>query len=256
MGTLTEKLNVKNLYFSYQNQMILNDLSFNVIDIEFLSIIGPSGCGKTTLLKVLCGVLFPNSGTIMKDGIDITSLMSSKRKIGVVFQDAALFNNMNVLKNVKYALNKVLNEKNSLDKAKLMLEKVGLSDCLNKFPEELSIGQRQRVAIARTLVMNPEIIIFDEPLSALDAYNKIKLRKLIKKIQLDNKTTIIYITHDQEDAFTLSDRIMILSEKNMHQIDSPEIIINSPKDNFVNEFFVQTIFEKAKVYELIYKCCN
>ncbi len=231
------KLSIKNLCKTYDKLPALNDVSFDVYDGEFLSILGPSGCGKTTLLRILIGLLSADSGQILKDGEDITNIDASKRGMGIVFQNYALFENMSVLKNTEYALkiNKATRD-GAREKALAILERMGLSEHKNKKPGELSGGQQQRVAIARTLVLNPDIILFDEPMSALDVATRLMLRDELKKIQKEFGTTCIYITHDQEEAFALSDRIMVMDKSRLIQIDTPENIIDNPADDYVKNF--------------------
>ena len=202
-------LEVKNLTKKFNNKTVLNNISFKVNNGEFLSILGPSGCGKTTLLKILIGIESVTTGNIYKDNKDITNIDPSKRGMGIVFQNYALFPNMTALENVSYALNiKLKDKKKAKEESLKMLEMINMTEHINKYPHELSGGQQQRVAIARTLVLNPDIILFDEAMSALDADNRLHLRKELKDIQKKLKTTMIYITHDQEEAFSLSDRVI------------------------------------------------
>ena len=245
-----DSLKIINLTKKYGKKTVLNKLNFNVKSGEFLSILGPSGCGKTTLLKILIGIEYPTSGNILKASNDITKLDSSKRGMGIVFQNYALFPNMNVLENVMYALNlKIKNKKKAKEEALSMLKMVGMDEHLKKYPHQLSGGQQQRVAIARTLVLKPDIILFDEPMSALDADNRLMLRKEIKEIQKKLKTTMIYITHDQEEAFSLSDRVMVMKDGNIEQIDTPNKIYNHPKNEYVKKFVVNHINEKVSSIE-------
>ncbi|MEE1124890.1 MAG: ABC transporter ATP-binding protein [Acutalibacteraceae bacterium] len=243
------KLEVVGLSKDLKNKRVLNDINFHVNGGEFLSILGPSGCGKTTLLRILIGLLDSNEGKIFKDGVEITNTPSSKRGIGIVFQNYALFENMTVLENVEYAL-KIKKETKSTarQQALAMLEHLGLSEHIKKKPRELSGGQQQRVAIARTLVLNPDIILFDEPMSALDVDTRINLRQELKKIQKEYKTTMLFITHDQEDAFVLSDRIMVMKEAEIVQLDTPEEIIKNPANDYVRSFVIQNL--QAKVDSL------
>ena len=244
------KLSVKDIRKEYNGVVALNSVSFDVCEGEFLSILGPSGCGKTTILRILTGLLEPTSGSIFEDGEDITKARPASRKMGVVFQNYALFENMTVLENVEYAL-KIRKENKSREQRKIlrekvleMIERMGLSEHINKKPVLLSGGQQQRVAIARTLIMNPDIILFDEPMSALDVATRLSLRKTIKQIQKDFGTTMIYITHDQEEAFAMSDKIMIMREANIVQIGTPKEIIEKPADDYVREFVIENIQTK------------
>ncbi|MCL1817379.1 MAG: ABC transporter ATP-binding protein [Spirochaetaceae bacterium] len=215
------------------------------MDGEFLSILGPSGCGKTTILRILIGLLSPSSGHVIKDGVDITGLPPSQRNMGIVFQNYALFQNMTVLGNVEYALRFHPELKSrSREVAGDIVEQVGLGEHRDKKPYKLSGGQQQRVAIARTLAMNPEIILFDEPMSALDAATRLHLREEIKRIQKQFRSTMIYITHDQEEAFALSDRIMVMDHGSIQQLDSPENIIGNPANAFIQEFVINNLHLK------------
>ena len=245
-----DNLEIKNLTKIYNIKVVLNDISFTVKDGEFLSILGPSGCGKTTLLKILIGIENPTSGKIIKEGNDITNIDSSKRGLGMVFQNYALFPNMTVLENVMYALNlKLKNKSKAKEESLKMLKIVNMEEHLNKYPHELSGGQQQRVAIARTLSLNPDIILFDEPMSALDADNRLGLRKELKEIQKKFKTTMIYITHDQEEAFSLSDRVMVMHNGNIEQIDTPNKIYNYPANEYVRNFVTNHLIEKVSSIE-------
>ena len=243
-------LEIKNLTKEYNKKVVLNNISFEVNKGEFLSVLGSSGCGKTTLLKILIGIEKPTNGEIIKDNKNITKEDTSKRGMGIVFQNYALFPNMTALENVSYALNiKYKNKKKAKEESLKMLELINMSEHLNKYPSELSGGQQQRVAIARTLVLNPDIILFDEAMSALDADNRLHLRKELKEIQKKLKTTMIYITHDQEEAFSLSDRVMILNNGNIEQIDKPNIIFNKPASEYVRNFVTNHLIEKVSSIE-------
>ncbi len=230
---------------------ILDDVSFDVEESEFLSILGPSGCGKTTLLRILIGLLSPTSGKIIKDGIDITLLPPDRRSMGIVFQNYALFENMSAIKNVAYALYVHHDTKeDAYKKAEEILTLMGLSkDIFHLKPAMLSGGQQQRVAIARTLALGPDVILFDEPLSALDIDTRILLRKEIKTLQKKLGTTMIYVTHDQEEAFSLSDRIMVMQNGKIEQIGTPDELIDNPSSDYVRHFVRDNI--EAKIEGLI-----
>lgn len=243
-------LEIKDLTKIYNNKIVLDNISFEVMDGEFISILGPSGCGKTTLLKILIGIESATSGKILKKDEDITKIDPSKRGMGIVFQNYALFPNMTVLDNVMYALNLKLKNKKAAEKEALkMIKVVNMTGHIKKYPHELSGGQQQRVAIARTLALNPDIILFDEPMSALDADNRLGLRKELKEIQKKFKTTMIYITHDQEEAFSLSDRVMVMNNGKIEQIDVPNKIFNHPKNDYVRNFVTNHLIEKVSSIE-------
>ncbi len=243
-----KKLEIKNLTKKFENEVgAVNDVSFDVYDGEFLSILGPSGCGKTTILRMLVGLTPPTSGKIFKDGVDITNFKPYERGMGIVFQNYALFENMTVLGNIEYAMKirKDMQGK-SRDIAMHFIEKMGLSEHVNKRPSELSGGQQQRVAIARTLALNPDIILFDEPMSALDVATRLALRDELKQLQKEYKNTMIYITHDQEEAFSMSDRIMVMNKSIIMQIGTPKEIITSPANDYVKTFVVDNLKSKIK----------
>ncbi len=243
-------LEIKNLVKVYNKKTVLDNISFEVNDGEFLSILGPSGCGKTTLLKILIGIEKPTSGQIFKKKENITKVDPAKRGMGIVFQNYALFPNMTVLDNVMYALNlKLKNKEEAKRQALEMIKVVNMEEHIKKYPHELSGGQQQRVAIARTLALKPDIILFDEPMSALDADNRLGLRKELKDIQKKFKTTMIYITHDQEEAFSLSDRVMVMNNGKIEQIDVPNKIFNHPKNDYVRNFVTNHLIEKVSSIE-------
>ena len=236
------KLVVRDLSVKMGKKLILNHINFEVEDGEFLSILGPSGCGKTTILRILIGLLSPGTGTVYKDGKDITKAAPSKRGMGIVFQNYALFENMTVLRNVEYALRLDKSKKHQAREIAMdMLRQVGLEEHAHKKPNKLSGGQQQRVAIARTLSLNPDIILFDEPMSALDVDTRMVLRQELKELQKKFKTTMIYITHDQEEAFAMSDRIMVMDNGIIRQIDTPDNIIKNPADDYVRSFVIRNI---------------
>ena len=251
------KLIVKDLEMVFDGKQTLNKVSFDVKNGEFLSILGPSGCGKTTILRILIGLLKPTAGTVIKDGEDITDLPAAERGMGIVFQNYALFENMTVLQNVEYAL-KIKKENKSKEarqqvrqRALEVIEHMGLIEHKDKLPRMLSGGQQQRAAIARTMVLNPDIILFDEPMSALDVETRPSLRAELKRIQKEFGTTMIYITHDQEEAFAMSDRIMVMREANIVQLDTPENIIDNPADDYVKSFVIKNL--QIKIDSLL-KC--
>jgi ABC-type Fe3+/spermidine/putrescine transport system ATPase subunit len=245
----TPILQVRNLTHMFDNKTALNNVSFDVMNGEFLSILGPSGCGKTTILRILIGLLEATSGTIMMGDLDITKAPSAKRNMGIVFQNYALFENMTVLQNVQYAMKiKKETKANATKAAKEMIQRMGLEEHMHKKPSELSGGQQQRVAIARTLVLHPNVILFDEPMSALDVETRLALRKEIKQLQAEFGTTMIYITHDQEEAFAMADRIMVMEESNLVQIDTPEDIIKNPANDYVRRFVLENL--KIKIDSL------
>ena len=245
-----EIIRCENISKKFKSKMVLEDISFSVNRGEFLSLLGPSGCGKTTILRMLIGIEKPTSGRIIKDGIDITNAAPKDRNIGIVFQNYSLFPNMDVYHNISYALQSRKLKKEEIDKkVREIIETVGLEEHIYKKPKQLSGGQQQRVAIARTLVLNPDIILFDEPMSALDAEIKVVLRSQLKEIQKKLKITMIYVTHDQEEAFALSNRIMVINDMQIAQLDTPYQIYHHPADAFVKRFIVDHLDMKVKSIE-------
>ena len=239
-----------NISKKFKNKSVLEDISFDIDRGEFLSLLGPSGCGKTTILRMLIGIENPTSGHIYKDGADITKMPPKDRNIGIVFQNYSLFPNMDVYHNISYALKSRKLGKEEIDKkVRDIIDIVGLEEHIYKKPRQLSGGQQQRVAIARTLVLNPDVILFDEPMSALDAEIKVVLRGQLKEIQKKLKITMVYVTHDQEEAFALSDRIMVLNDMRIAQMYTPYNLYHTPSDQFVKRFVVDHLDMKVKSIE-------
>ena len=238
-------LSVRDIRKAYGGREILRGVSFDVARGEFLSILGASGCGKTTTLRILMGLEKADSGSIVTDGRDITGLAPSERGMGMVFQDYALFENMTVSQNVEYPLSfKPVLKQDRKRIAADLLERVGLGDQGAKRISQLSGGQQQRVSIARTLALNPGIILFDEPMSALDVETRLALRSDLKAIQAEFGTTMVYITHDQEEAFALSDRVMVMRGGGIEQVGTPEELLASPATEYVKTFVIDNLSRK------------
>lgn len=219
----------------YDNQVVLNDISITLNKGEFATLLGQSGCGKSTLLRSIAGLEDVDAGKILIDGKDITNLSPRQREVGMVFQSYALFPNMNVFDNIAYGL-KMKKEKNIKSKVANMIEMVDLAGKEESYPHQLSGGQQQRVALARALVMEPKVLLLDEPLSALDAKIRKSLQKELKRIQKELNITTIFVTHDQEEAMTMSDRIFVMNKGNVEQSGSPTEIYTSPVNTFVANF--------------------
>lgn len=246
------KLEVRNLNKIYDGKKVLDNISFFVKRGEFLSVLGLSGCGKTTLLRILIGLEKQDSGEILKEGIDIGGLSPDERGMGIIFQNYALFPNMTVLENVEYALKLKKDTKATAREVAIQtLDQIGMKEHLKKKPNQLSGGQQQRVAIARTLALNPDIILLDEPISALDVTNREIMKKELKEIQKKFNSTMIFITHEQEEAFYLADRIMVMSEGKIEQLDTPNEIYQNPQTEFVKEFVIGHLEQK---YQSLLKC--
>ena len=243
-------LQLKNVKKCYDGVTILEDISLDIQDGEIVSILGPSGCGKTTLLNLILGITDSNSGKIMFDGKDITNIPMEKRGFNIVFQDYALFPNLNVYKNITYGLrnNPSISTKQEVEDLIHLLE---LEPHLDKKIDQLSGGQKQRVALARTMVMKPKILLLDEPLSALDGVIKESIKDRIKTIAKEFHLTTIIVTHDPEEALTLSDRVMILNNGGISQYGKPEDIILAPENNFVKAFILNQLeIKKNNIYRL------
>ena len=226
--------------FSYNNTEVIKDFSLDVEKGNFTTLLGSSGCGKTTILKLISGFLEPQSGTITINGKKINGVLPNKRKIGMVFQDYALFPHMTVEQNLLYGLKLEKgfskNKKSALKTVLETAQSLGIEEFLKRFPSELSGGQQQRVALGRVLVLKPDLLLMDEPLSSLDTKLRIKVREELKEIQKKLGITTIYVTHDQEEALGLSDKIAVINNGQIIQYDTPEKIYFEPKDKFVAAF--------------------
>lgn len=243
-------LELRNIKKSYDGVTILKDINLKIEDGEIVSILGPSGCGKTTLLNLILGLIDADQGEIIFDGKDITNVPMEKRGFNIVFQDYALFPNLNVYKNITYGL-KNKPDISSQAEVEDFIELLGLKPHLEKKIEQLSGGQKQRVALARTMVMKPKILLLDEPLSALDGVIKESIKQKIKQIARDYHLTTIIVTHDPEEALTLSDKVLIVNEGGISQYGAPEEIIASPRNNFVKEFILNQLeIKKNNIFSL------
>jgi putative spermidine/putrescine transport system ATP-binding protein len=217
---------------------------------EFVSFLGPSGCGKTTTLRMIAGFERPTAGTIVVNGADITNTPPNRRNVGMVFQSYALFPNMTVADNVGFGLKIRKQPKDKIKKrVGELLELIHLPDKANRYPWQLSGGQQQRVALARALAIEPQVLLLDEPLSALDAKIRVSLRNEIRAIQRQLGITTVYVTHDQEEALSLSDRIVVMSEGRVEQIGTPFQIYNFPSTGFVARFVGTLNVLPAKVID-------
>ena len=243
-------LELEHIKKAYDGVTILNDINLQINDGEIVSILGPSGCGKTILLNLILGLVNADGGKIIFNGNDITDTSMEKRGFNIVFQDYALFPNLNVIKNIRYGLkNKpgISSEKEIND----LIELLGLKEHLNKRIEQLSGGQKQRVALARTLVMKPKILLLDEPLSALDGVIKESIKAKIREIAREYHLTTVIVTHDPEEALTLSNHVMIINKGSISQFGTPDEIVNTPKNDFVEKFILQQLeIKRNNIYTL------
>ena len=234
---MTVSLSIQSISAHYGKTPVLQDLSLSVAAGELVSLLGSSGCGKTTTLRLVAGFLQPTSGTIRLGDRDLTTLPAHARDIGLVFQNYALFPHLTVLENVAFGLKqRRIATQERQQKAAAMLERVGLSGLGDRLPSALSGGQKQRVALARALVIEPPLLMFDEPLSNLDAKLRIDMRVEIRQLQRANGTTSLYVTHDQEEAFSISDRVAIMNAGRIMQLDTPEVLYRKPANAFVARF--------------------
>ncbi|QQK08616.1 heme ABC exporter ATP-binding protein CcmA [Miniphocaeibacter halophilus] len=230
-------LTVKNLTLYFGNKKILDSIDFHVQKGEIVTLLGPSGCGKSTLLRTIAGLEKQEKGKILLDGEEIDSIPTKYRNIGFVFQQYALFPNMTVFENIAFGLRvKKLSEKEIGDKVDNILEIVQLKEFSNRNIQTLSGGQQQRVALARSLVTEPKILLLDEPLSALDAKIRKQLQTDLRRIQKKLNITMIFVTHDQEEAMAISDRIFVLNKGKIIQSSTPNELYAYPKSNFIAEF--------------------
>lgn len=243
-------IELKNITKSFGNNVILKNFDFKVKKDEFLTILGPSGCGKTTILRLIGGFEEPDEGQILFNGEDITNKEAYERKINTVFQKYALFPHMNVFDNIAFGLKIKKMDKNLIkEKVKEVLKLVNLAGFENREIESLSGGQQQRIAIARALVNEPEVLLLDEPLGALDLKLRQAMQIELKRIQKSVGITFIYVTHDQEEALSMSDTVVVLNNGEIQQMDSPINIYNEPKNAFVADFIGESNIIKAKMLE-------
>jgi iron(III) transport system ATP-binding protein len=238
------KTNGKGIYLEIQHMtkafgdlVALNGVSLVVNEGEFVCLLGPSGCGKTTLLRIIAGLEQQNSGEIIQAGKNISRLPPRQRDFGIVFQSYALFPNLTAHNNIAYGLeNRKVPKKEITERVKELLKLVGLPDVGHKYPSQLSGGQQQRIALARALATSPGLLLLDEPLSALDARVRISLRLEIKHLQQRLGITTVFVTHDQEEALVMADRIVVMNQGSIEQIGTPEEIYRKPASPFVADF--------------------
>ena len=236
-------LRIENLKKIFEENRGIEKIDFSIEKGELISLLGPSGCGKTTLLNIIGGFLKPDNGKIYLENRDITDIPPEKRDISTVFQSYALFPHMNVLENIKYGLKyKKLTKKEQNELALEYLKIVGLDGYEKKSIQELSGGQQQRVALARALVLYPKILLLDEPFSNLDAKLKISMREELKELQKNLKISMIFVTHDQEEALSISDKVVVMNNGRIEQIGTPEEIYYSPINEYVANFIGKSNF--------------
>ena len=237
-------LDIKNLSKRYDKKSAIENINIELEKGKILCILGPSGCGKSTILKSIGGFLNLDTGSIILDGKEISKLDAADREVATVFQSYALFPNMNVIENVSYGLKFRYKDKRKIRELALeMIEKVGLEGYEKKEISSLSGGEQQRVAFARSLVIRPKLLLLDEPFSNLDAKLRIQMQAQIKKLQREFDISMIFVTHDQAEAFSIADKIILMNKGNIIQVDTPIDLYNTPKDRFSLEFI-----GKANIY--------
>lgn len=246
-------LELKNIVKSFGGNVILDDISLNIEEGEIVSILGPSGSGKTTLLNLILGITDIDKGSLVYNERDLTRVPMEQRGFNIVFQDYALFPNLNAYQNITYGL-KNRPGISSKEEVEELIDLLGLREHLTKKIEQLSGGQKQRVALARTMVMKPKILLLDEPLSALDGVIKESIKDRIKTIAREYHLTTIIVTHDPEEALTLSDRVLIINKGKISQYGKPEEIINRPDNSFIREFILNQLEIKRNNIFSLFQC--
>ena len=251
-------IEIKNVSKTYGDNTVLNNLSLNIRKNEFLTLLGPSGCGKTTTLKILAGFESGDSGKVLFNGEDISNLPPYKRQLNTVFQKYALFPHMNVYENIAFGLKIKKVSKSEIDKkVSEMLKLVALEGFEKRSIDSLSGGQQQRIAIARALVNEPKVLLLDEPLGALDLKLRKEMQSELKRIQQRLGITFIFVTHDQEEALTMSDTIVVMNKGVIQQMGSPEDIYNEPANAFVADFIGESnIVDGTMLEDLKVEFCN
>lgn len=230
-------VNFQSITKRFGNVVALSDFSISVASGELVTLLGPSGCGKTTALRIAAGFESPDSGSLTINGSDILRSAAQKRNMGMVFQNYSLFPHLTVSENVEFGLSIRRHDKvQRLRRVKDMLELVQVGELGARYPHQLSGGQQQRVALARALAIEPSVLLLDEPLSALDAQVRVEVRNEIRSLQKASGTTTLFVTHDQEEAVAISDRICVMGSGRMHQVDTPENVYRQPATDFVASF--------------------
>lgn len=230
-------LRLANITKYYGKARVLNRIDLEINEGEMVCLLGPSGCGKSTLLKIIAGLETPDDGDIEFRGVSWNNLEAKKRRVGMVFQHYSLFPNLNALQNVAFGLEmKRMSKQQAQREAGEWLERVGLGDYGDRYPQQLSGGQQQRVALARALAPNPDLLLLDEPLSALDASVRLSLRSEIRRLQLQLGITAVFVTHDQAEALAIADRVALMREGSIAEYDDPQKMYSNPKNFFTSSF--------------------
>ena len=250
-------IELKNISKAYDGDMVLENLNLYILKNEFITLLGPSGCGKTTTLRIIAGFEQPSNGKVYFNGTDITTLPPYKRHVNTVFQKYALFPNMNVYNNIAFGLKiQKLPSREIEQRVNEALELIDLPNYGHRKIDSLSGGQQQRIAIARALVNRPQVLLLDEPLGALDLKMRKEMQLELKKMQQQLGITFVYVTHDQEEALTMSDTIVVMAQGKIQQIGSPEMIYNEPKNGFVADFIGESNILDGVMLEDCRVCFN
>ena len=245
-----ELIHLNNISKSFDGQMVLDELNLTIHENEFVTLLGPSGCGKTTTLRILGGFATPDTGSVIFDGQDITKLPPNLRPLNTVFQKYALFTHMNIAENIAFGLKIRKKSKDYIaDKIRYALKLVNLEGYENRMPDSLSGGQQQRIAIARAIVNEPRVLLLDEPLGALDLKLRQEMQYELIRMKNELGITFVYVTHDQEEALTMSDTIVVMNQGYIQQIGSPESIYNEPENAFVADFIGDSKISPATMIE-------
>ena len=231
-------VSLQKLSLAYGKTVVVPELDLDIKKGELITLLGPSGCGKTTTMRAIAGLLAPHTGSIFIDGRDMTRTPANKRGIGLVFQSYALFPHLTAFENVAFGLRlKKLPKDEIISRVEDGLQMVGLSQLAARKPAEMSGGQQQRLSLARTLVMEPKVLLLDEPLSNLDARLRLEMRTELQRVQRETGITMIFVTHDQAEALALADRIVLMNEGRIEQLGTPDELYNAPKTKFAADFF-------------------
>lgn len=243
------ELRLDSITKTFGQTVALDDFSLEIASGELVSLLGPSGCGKTTALRIIAGFEHQNGGAVLVGGLDISPIPAHRRNMGMVFQSYSLFPNMNVRQNIEFGLRtRRVSAAERTKRVNEAIELVQLEQQASRFSHQLSGGQQQRVALARALAIRPDVLLLDEPLSALDAKVRAVLREEIRRIQRESGITTVFVTHDQDEALSISDRVAVMSEGRLEQMGSPEAVYSSPTTGFVAKF-VGTINEIPAVFD-------
>src|SRR5690348_1892589 len=234
-------MQIRNLTRRFTGFAALDDVSLSIAPEEFVALLGPSGSGKTTLLRILAGLDYPDGGTVEHEGADFLAAPARKRKVGLVFQHYALFRHLSVRENIAFGLRvrpwrKRPKRRDIVERVRQLLRRVQLEELGDRYPAQLSGGQRQRVALARALAVEPGLLLLDEPFGALDAQVRVRLRRWLRELHDESRLTTVFVTHDQEEALELADRIAVMNKGRIEQVDTPEVLYHRPATPFVCEF--------------------